>query len=317
MKAIVVQSLGGPQNLALVDLPAPSAGAGQVLIAVEAAGVGLVDVLLRQGAIPGSSAPGFVPGIEVAGTVITVGEGVDRSWLERRVFTMVTGGGYAERVAAEASHLVPLPPTMKAVDAVALGVNALVAEFILRRARVKAGERVLVRGASGGIGVMATQLAARCGAVVAAATSSVARGQRLLQLGASQVLDRAATSAGETPEGFDVILDPVAGPDTASFLGKLNQNGRMVVCGAAGGFPPPDFGMGVLRAFKKSLTFAFLSLDSIATTERAAALKEIFDSAASGELKPVIDESLALESASAAHAKLEAGGVFGKLVLVP
>jgi NADPH:quinone reductase len=128
LKAIVVQSLGGPQNLALVDLPAPSAGAGQVLTAVEAAGVGLVDVLLRQGPIPGSSAPGFVPGIEVAGTVITVGEGVDRSWLERRVFTMVTGGGYAERVAAEASRLVPLPPTMKAVDAVALGVNALVLE---------------------------------------------------------------------------------------------------------------------------------------------------------------------------------------------
>jgi NADPH:quinone reductase-like Zn-dependent oxidoreductase len=130
-------------------------------------------------------------------------------------------------------------------------------------------------------------------------------------------LDRAGHSAGETPEGFDVIIDTVAGPDMVSFFGKLQDNGRMVVCGAAGGFPAPDFGQGLLLRFKKSPTLSLFSLDTIDVKERAAAMKELFDWTSQGRLKPVIHDTLPLENASAAHTRLEAGEAFGKLVLAP
>ncbi|AKT43553.1 quinone oxidoreductase family protein [Chondromyces crocatus] len=317
MKAVTIRDFGGPEKLVLQDVPAPTPTAGKALVTIDAAGVGLADVLLRSGAYRGAfgapSEGGFVPGLEIAGTVTALGEGTDPTWLGRRVFALVQLGGYAEQAVVAPEALIALPDDITAVDAVALGVNAMVAKIALDRAHLGPGERVLVRGAAGGIGTLATQLAAHAGATVAVTTSTPERGDRLKPLGAVELLDRAATNT----EAFDVIIDNVAGPDFATFIGKLRDNGRLVVCGAAGGFPPPDFGTGLLAGFQRSLTVSTLSLNSIDVAALATALHEIFDLVRTGRLKPVIEATLPLGEASTAHARLEAGQVFGKLVLVP
>lgn len=317
MKAIVVTSFGGPEHLELTERPPPAPAPGQVLVAVEAAGVGLADVFLRQGMKPDVE-PGFTPGLEMAGTVVEVSEGIDKAWLNRRVFAMVKegvkSGCYAEFVAIDVDQLVPLPPTISSAQAASLGVNVLTAEFVIRRAHVKAGEQVLVRGASGGIGVLLVQLAARRGAVVTASTSSPERAERLLELGASHAVDRAGESLnGVAPERYDVVLDTVAGPDMLTFANKLNNNGRVVLAGIAGGLPPAELATAIVDP--RSLSFSLVSLDAVDDADRLSALREIFAMVPRGELMPVIHEVLELGRASEAHSKIEAGRTFGKMVL--
>ena len=238
MKAVAIQTFGGPEGLAVIDLPAPVPAAGQVLIATEAIGVGGVDAVIRSGALAAYGfTEGHVPGGEVAGTVTAVGDGVDPSWVGRRVWAFTgLGGGYAEQAVAPAERsLVPLPAGLSAADAVTLGSSGVVAHFGLRHARFAPGESVLVRGAAGSIGIMAVQLAARGGAgAVAVTTSSAERGDRLRALGATHVLDRSGDGR-DGPAGYDVIIDIVAGPDLPSFFARLNPNGRMVAVGAVAG----------------------------------------------------------------------------------
>lgn len=308
---------GGPDGLAIVDLPDLTPARGQVLISVEAAGVGSVDVMIRSGALAAFGfKEGYVPGNEVAGTVVGVGDGVDRSWAGQRVWAFTgTGGGYAEQVMAPVEAIVPLPETMPAVDAVTLGSSGIVAHFGLRRARFTAGESVLIRGAAGGIGVMVVQLAVRSGAnVVAVTTSSKERGDRLAALGATHVLSREGAGGADAPAGYDVIMDIVGGADLASYFDRLNPNGRMVALGAVAGFPPPDFAGAMYPAFQKSLSFATFSAASIPLTERQQLVAELFAAACLGELQAVVDDVLPLEQAVQAHRIME-GSVFGRLAL--
>ncbi|WP_370963546.1 zinc-binding dehydrogenase [Amycolatopsis sp. cg9] len=310
MKAVAVREFGGPEGLAVVDLPAPDPAGGQVLVTTEAIGVGGVDALIRSGALAAYGfRPGHVLGGEIAGTVAAVGEGVDRAWIGRRVWAFAgVGGGYAEQAVAPVETLVLLPPALSPVDAVTLGSSDMVAHFGLRHARFAPGESVLVRGAAGGIGTMAVQLAARGGAgAIAVTTSSPERGERLRELGATHVLGRDGGGA----EGFDVILDVVAGPDLPSFFTKLNPNGRLVAVGIMAGEPPADFGKELFTAFRRSLSFATFSADTVPVADRSAAIADLF----AGGLRAVVHEVLPLERAEAGHRKLDAGGVFGRLVL--
>ncbi|RSD07992.1 zinc-binding dehydrogenase [Amycolatopsis eburnea] len=310
MKAVAVQEFGGPEGLAVVDLPVPDPAGGQVLISTEAIGVGGVDMLIRNGSLAAYGfQPGHVLGGEIAGTVAAVGDGVDPAWLGQRVWAFTgIGGGYAEQAVAPAETLVPLPPAVTPVDAVTLGSSGMVAHFGLRHVHFAPGESVLVRGAAGGIGIMAVQLAARGGAgAIAVTTSSPERGERLRELGATQVLGRDGGGA----EGFDVILDIVAGPELPSFFGKLNPNGRLVVVGVLGGEPPADLGKELFAGFRRSLSFATFSADTVPMAERSAATADVF----AGGLRAVVHEVLPLEQAEAAHRKLDAGEVFGRLVL--
>ncbi|GAA3123201.1 zinc-dependent alcohol dehydrogenase family protein [Planomonospora alba] len=284
--------------LRLVDLPDPVPGPGQTLIEVEAAGVGHVDVMSRRGQDPGFPVPGFVPGLEVAGVAEATGE---------RVYAMLGGGGYAEWAVAD--EVVALPPELSPAQAVALGVNALTAWLLLERAGVTAGESVLVRGASGGVGLMAAQMAAHLGAEVTAATRSAAHAGRLGGLGLS-------TRDGEDA-AYDVVVDPVAGADLGRHLGRLRPGGRYVVCGAAGGFPAPDFAAGLLGRFQHSPSLLMFSLSSVGAERRRSGLKTVFDLAARGALRGVTDEVLPLAQASLAHERLESGAAFGKVVLRP
>ncbi|MFI6580863.1 zinc-binding dehydrogenase [Embleya sp. NPDC050493] len=320
MKAIVIQAYGGPEGLAVVDLPAPTPAAGQVLIGAEAVGVGGVDVVIRSGALAAYGfEEGFIPGSEVAGTVIAVGDGVDASWIGRRVWGFTgTGGGYVEQALVPVEEIVPLPVNLSAVDAVTLGSSGVVAHFGLRHAHFAPGETVLVRGAAGSIGIMAVQLAARGGAAaVAVTTSSAERGGRLRRLGATHVLDRSGGGGGRAPEGYDVIIDVVAGKDMPSFFDRLDPNGRMVAVGAVAGPPPADFGMKIMAAFRKSMSFATFSAATVPGADRRAVRGEQFAAAGRGAIETVVHEVLPLEAAASAHRKMDAGEVFGRIVLTP
>lgn len=312
MQAIVVKEFGSADQLSLAELPDLIPGEGEVVIHVEAAGAGLVDVLQRQGFL-GVSAPGYIPGVEVAGRVVAVGLGVDEHLEGKRVFALGRGG-YAQQFVASASGLVPLPERVSSEAAVALGVNALVASFSITRARLETGERLLVRGASGGIGAMVAQLAGRRGAVVTAVTSS-GMADSVAALGVQHVLRRGTDPQPEGP--FDVIIDPVAGEAMLSLIETLAPNGRYVVNGAAAGFPPAAISQVLLQSFTKSPTYSLLSLDSVPQEERLRVATALFAEAARGELIPHIAQVLPLREATEAHRMLEAGGFFGKVVLKP
>jgi NADPH2:quinone reductase len=320
LKAVAIRAFGSPEGLAVIDLPDPNPADGQVLIATEAIGVGGVDAIIRSGALAAYGfTEGHVPGGEVAGTVTAVGEGVDTSWVGQRVWAFAgLSGGYAEQVVAPAGALVPLPAGLPAADSVTLGSSGAVAHFGLRHARFAPGESVLVRGAAGGIGIMTVQLAARGGAsAVAVTTSSAQRGDRLRELGATHVLDRAGEGGQDAPAGYDVIIDIVAGADMPSFFARLNPNGRMVAVGIVAGQPPMDFGMTMMAAFQKSMSFATFSTDTVAASDRRAVIAWLFTAAGRGELHSVVHEQLSLKQAVLAHQKMDAGEVFGRIVLAP
>jgi NADPH2:quinone reductase len=315
LKAVAIKTFGTPEGLAVVELPDPSPADGQVLIATEAIGVGGVDVLIRSGAVAAYGfQEGHILGGEIAGTVSEVGAGVDPSWVGQRVWAFTgLGGGYAELAVAPAATLIPLPANISPADAVTLGSSGAVAHFGLRHAHFVAGESVLVRGAAGGIGIMAVQLAAQGGAsAVAVTTSSAERGERLRTLGATQVLNRAGEGGAE---GYDVIIDIIAGADLPSFFEKLNPNGRMVAVGAVAGDPPANFGMRMIAAFQKSMSFATFSTNTVTEADRTAAIADLFAAAARGELEIAVHELLPLDKAVLAHQKMAAGEVFGRIVL--
>ncbi|MET9559378.1 zinc-binding dehydrogenase [Streptomyces tauricus] len=320
MKAIEIRTYGGPEGLAAVDLPAPVPAAGEVVITAEAVGVGGVDTVIRSGALAAYGfKEGHVPGSEVAGPVTAVGDGVDPSWIGRRVWGFTgTGGAYAEQAVAPVQEILPLPDGLSAADAVTLGSSGVVAHYALAHAHFAPGESVLVRGAAGSIGIMTVQLAARGGAAaVAVTTSSAERGARLGRLGATHVLDRAGNGGQDAPAGYDVIIDIVAGDAMPSFFDRLNPNGRMVAVGVVAGQPPADFGTKMLAAFRKSLSFATFSADTVPSADRHAVRGEQFAAAVRGELATVVHELLPLDQAVLAHRKMDDGEVFGRIVLTP
>ncbi|QKW25290.1 zinc-binding dehydrogenase [Streptomyces seoulensis] len=321
MRAVVIRTFGDADGLEVIEVPAPVPGPGQVGIAVAAIGVGGVDAVIRRGQLAAYGfREGHLLGSEVAGTVTSVGAGVDASWTGRRVWAFTgLSGGYAERAVAAVEDVLALPEGLTCADAVTLGGSGPVAHFALERARFAPGETVLVRGAAGSIGVTAVQLAARGGAgAVVVTTASAERGDRLRDLGATHVLDRSGGGGGpDAPSGFDVVIDVVGGPRLPYFLDRLNANGRFVAVGVVGGQPPADFGTRLLAAFRKSLSFATFSSDSVPGPERRAVRSAQFAEAARGVLRTVVHEVLPLDEAVSAHRRMDTGEVFGRIVLTP
>lgn len=316
MQAVTIQEYGDPSGMIVQEVPNPIPEAHQLEVAVDAAGVGGVDAVIRRGEI-GGFPRGLIPGSEVAGTVISVGDDVDPSWVGRRAWAFVgTGGGYAERAIAELDDVTELPDGLSMVDAVALGGAATVAHFALAHARFAPGERVLIRGAAGSIGLAAVELAARGGAAaVAVTTSSTGRGNRLREHGATHVLDRLGAGDSNAPDDFDVIIDIVGGSGLPAFLDRLADNGRLVLVGAVAGFPPADFGERLIASFQRSRSFSTFSLDSVPVTQRNTVRAEMLAAAVRGELTPVIHDVLRREEAAQAHRAMDAGTVFGRIVL--
>ncbi|NSC25402.1 zinc-binding dehydrogenase [Streptomyces albus subsp. chlorinus] len=320
MKAVVIREFGSPDGMEVVDLPVPVPARGQVRIATEAIGVGGVDAVIRRGTLAAQGfRAGHLLGSEVAGRVASVGEGVDPSWTGQRVWAFTgLSGGYAEQAVAAIEDILPLPGGLTGAAAVTLGGSGVVAHYGLDRARFAPGETVLVRGAAGSIGVTAVQLAAGGGAgAVAVTTSSAERGARLRELGASHVLGRSGQGGPDAPAGFDVVLDVVGGPRLPLFLDMLNPNGRYVAVGVVGGPPPADFGMRLIEAFRRSVSFTTFSSDTVPGPERQAVRMSQFAAAAQGRLRTVVHEVRPLHQAAQAHHDMDAGTVFGRVVLVP
>ncbi|WP_318216814.1 zinc-binding dehydrogenase [Streptomyces sp. SCL15-6] len=320
MKAVVIRTFGDPDGLEVVDVPVPVPAPGQVRIATEAIGVGGVDAVIRRGTLAAYGfREGHLLGSEVAGRITAAGEGVDPSLIGQRVWAFTgLSGGYAEHAVAAVEDVLPLPDGLTGADAVTLGGSGVVAHFALDRARFTPGETVLVRGAAGSIGITAVQLAARDRAsAVAVTTSSEERGARLRDLGATHVLDRSGEGGPDAPAGFDVVIDVVGGPQLPLFLDKLNSNGRYVAVGVVGGQPPADFGTRLLDAFRRSLSFATFSSDTVPGPDRQVVRSSQFADAARGDLRTVVHDVLPLDQAVLAHREMDAGEVFGRVVLVP
>lgn len=325
MRAVKIQGFGDPHGMKVVDVPAPEPGSGQVALRTEAIAVGGVDAVIRRGTLGLTHEPGLIPGSEVAGVVTSVGAGVDPAWIGRRAWAFTgIGGGYAEQAIAGVEDLTAIPDELSSIDAVTLGSAATVAHFALAHAHFSAGESVLVRGAAGSIGIAVVELAARAAAsVVAVTASSPDRGRRLRGFGATHVLDRTGAAEPGTPDGsdapdsFDVIIDIAGGPDLPAFLDRLAPNGRLVLVGAVAGFPPPDFGMALIRAFQQSRSFATFSLATVPVPERNAVRASLLEAAARHELSPVVHAVLPLDQAAEAHRQMDGGTVFGRIVLVP
>lgn len=294
MKAVLVEP---QQQLVLADTPDPAPGPEQAAVEVEAIGVGYFDIMnLRNGATS-------VPGVEVVG----------RMRDGRRVLALVLSGGYAEQVVADADQLYPVPENLDPADAVALGVNAMVAESAVHRAAVAPGERVLVRGASGGIGVLATQIAHARGAEVTAVTSSAEYGERLRTLGAAKIVDRTRERPEET---YDLIIDTAAGPQVREHLELLRPNGRYVLCGGTAGVPEPEAFEPLMRDFHKSPTLFAFSLTSVSPEDRRKSWDRVLKLVEDGQLAAVRDQTFPLVGAAAALRHVEQGKSFGKVVLL-
>ena len=317
MKVVTVDEFGSPDVLRLIDAPDLRPVAGAAVVKVEAIGLGYMDTAARRGESYLAAAPGFTPGYEIAGVVTEIGEGVETAWLDQRVFAVLrSGGGCAEFAQVPTSELICLPAHISYENAVATGLNALVAQVGSARIPMSRSDRVLVRGAGGGIGLMCVQYAALRAGEIVATTSSEQRGERLRELGATSVWNRLAERDEDSGQ-FNVVIDTVIGAELPRFLDKLANNGHYMMCGGVGGMPPNDFGTKILEHFHRSPTLYAFSLNSpsVEAVGREAAV--LFDHVEAGRVSPVIDAVLPLNEVVEAHRKLDAGGAFGKIVLKP
>jgi NADPH2:quinone reductase len=245
MRAIHCVQFGEPRNLLLIERDEPVAAPGEVLVAVEAAGLGFADALNVRGAYQVKRPLPFIPGGEMAGRVVGVGEGVPRHWLGRRVMALSPHGSLAERVALPAALCTPIPDALSAETAAGCIVNYCTALYALETCgQLRAGETVLVLGAAGGLGLAALDVAKALGAQVAAAASSPEKLHACAALGADWTVDysrpdwRKALAAALDKRPLNVVVDPVGGPYSETAFRCLAPGGRHLVLGFAAGEIP-------------------------------------------------------------------------------
>jgi len=317
MTAIAVEGGKGPaEALKPARIPAPTPAEGEILIAVTAAGLNRADIAQRQGFYPPPPGAPSTLGMEVAGTVA---KGAGR-WREGdQVCALLGGGGYAEFVACDARHALPIPAGYDFVQAAGLP-EAVITVYanVFEHGALKAGETLMVHGATSGIGVTAIQMAKAAGARVIATARGRDKAAEAGRLGADIVVDASAEdfeAVAKAHGGADVILDMVAGAYFAKNLDALNTGGRLVHIAALGGgtVELPIFKIMLKRVVVTGSTLRGRSADEKA---RLAAEVErvVWPWIASGKVKPVIDKVFPLTEAAAAHAYLD-GDHVGKVVL--
>jgi len=322
MTAVVLDGFGGPEVLKPAKVARPRPGPGEVLIEVQAAGVNRPDVLQRMGAYPPPSGAPAWPGLEVAGLVAELGEGVDRFAEGEPVLALLPGGGYAEFAVAPAGSVLPVPAGVSMVEAAAMPETFFtVWHNVIERGGLMAGETLLVHGGSSGIGTTAIQLARARNARVVATAGSAEKCARLVELGADRAVDyhtqdfvevvREATGG----RGADVILDMVGGDYLARNLKAAAADARIVQ-------------IAFLRGQKAELDIALLMARRITVTgstlrARDAAFKagiaqaietHVWPLVEEGRVRPIIDRTFPLEQAADAHRAIDADH-FGKIVL--
>ncbi|BCM21205.1 quinone oxidoreductase family protein [Mesorhizobium sp. J8] len=326
MKTIQFNRFGGPDVLEVVDVPTPVAAAGEVLVKVEAAGINFFEVLMRADRYAVTPALPAFPGVEVAGTVEAVGEGVDPGLFGRRVAAPLFGsarpfGGYADHVTIDAGLIVPLPDALSFEDAAALMVQGLTALHLTRQSP-PAGRTVLVPAAAGGVGSLLVQLAKGQGARrVVALAGGAAKRDFVLALGADVAID---SSAADWPAriceasdglGAEIVYDTVGGALTQQVLDALAPGGELVFA-ALGRFQLSASDLEAMIGRNQALRgFALLPL--LSADSLGASLGELFELASSGRLKVAIGGRFPLHQAGEAHRLLEERRAIGKVVLLP
>ena len=323
MRAVTLPSYGGPEALTVADVPDPELAPGEVLVDVVAAGVNRADLLQRQGFYnppPGASP---YPGLECSGRIAALGDDVAGWQVGDEVCALLSGGGYAERVAVPAGQLLPVPAGVSLTDAAALPeVVCTVWSNVFQLAALQPGEVLLVHGGTSGIGTMAIQLAARHGARVLCTVGSAEKAARAEELGAERAIRyrdedfvevaRALTDG----RGVDVVLDNMG----AKYLGRnvevLAVNGRLAVIGLQGG-TKGELDLGALLAKRASVHAA--SLRARSPREKAAIVESVlagvWPAIEAGEIHPVIDRVLPLDEVADAHRLLEESSHVGKVLL--
>jgi NADPH:quinone reductase-like Zn-dependent oxidoreductase len=340
VRAVIFHEFGGPEVIRIEDVPVPLPGEGEVLLRVEAAALNHLDLWVRRG-LPIETTMPHIGGSDIAGVVHALGPGVDGvepgarvvvdpslhcgrcDWCRRgdtvlcaeyRIIGEHTQGGFAEYVAVPAANLLRVPEAVALTDAAAAALVFLTAwRGLVSRGRLRAGERVLVTGASGGVATAAIQIAKHLGATVHAVTTT-AHVERVRDLGADAVYDRAAGDfsrqlwADTGKRGVDVVFDSVGAALWQQNLRSLAKLGRLVTYGATTG-PVGETDLRVV--FWKQLEILGTTMAERAEFE--AVMELVF----TGALRPVIDRVWPLDRAREAHEVLERGEQFGKIVLVP
>ena len=323
MRVIEIENGAGPADaLRIADRPAPQASPGQVVIAVRAAGVNRPDLLQRMGGYPPPPGASDILGLEVAGDVSAVGKGVTRWKVGDRVCALLGGGGYAEQAVVDERHVLPIPEGLDYVQAAILPETVFtVFANVFEAGNLKAGQTLLIHGATSGIGVTAIQMAKAAGATVIATSRGAKKAEAARALGADISLDAKTddlAAAIAEAGGADVLLDMV-GRDYAELnLKALKPGGRWVVIASLTG---SRVEIDLMRIMLKRLVLTGSTLRSHAADEKArltaAIAATVWPWAASGAVRPPVQATFPLQRAADAHRALEAGDHIGKIVLIP
>ena len=326
MKAIEISAYGGPEVLRPTERDTPVPAAGELLIRVAASGVNRPDVLQRKGHYPVPPGASDLPGLEVAGTVFA---GDAAAMAEAgfkvgdRVCALVAGGGYAEYCVAPVGQCLPVPGGLTDIEAASLPETFFtVWSNVFDRARLQAGETLLVQGGSSGIGVTAIQLAKAAGATVIVTAGDDAKCAACLALGADHAINyrshdfEAEVKRLTAGKGVNVILDMVAGSYVARELKCLADDGRLAIIAVQGGIEA-QFDAGQVLRRRLTISGSTLRPRPVAFKSAiASALRErVWPWLASGQVKPVIHQVFPAAQAAQAHALMESNRHVGKLVL--
>jgi putative PIG3 family NAD(P)H quinone oxidoreductase len=328
MRAVTVAEPGGPEVLGWGEVPDPVCGPGEVIVDVAATAVNRADLLQRQGFYPPPPGASDVLGLECSGVISEIGESVPGWSVGDEVCALLSGGGYAERVAVPAGQLLPKPAGVELATAAALPeVTCTVWSNVFLLAHLRRGERFLVHGGSSGIGTMAIQLAARAGAQVFTTAGTAAKLAVCRELGASVGInyreeDFVERIAAETDgKGVDVVLDNMGAKYLARNVDALATGGRLVSIGMQGG-TKAELDLGKLMR-KRGSVHATTLRSRPATGQGgkaeivAAVLHDVWPDVERGGIRPIVDRRLPMSRAAEAHAVVEASEHIGKVLLLP
>ena len=329
MKALLSRAVGGPETLALADVPDPVAGKGELLVAVTACAINYPDVLIIEDKYQFKPERPFAPGGEVSGVVEAVGEGVTGWAVGDRLIALTTSGGLAEKVAVPAARAFRVPDGASMIEASALLLTyATSIHALLDRGHLKAGQTLLVLGAAGGVGLATVELGVAFGARVIAAVSTEEKAAAAREAGAHDVIvyprapfDKAQSKALADmfkekvgPNGADVIYDPVGGDYAEPALRSIAWEGRYLVVGFPAGIPRLPLNLTLLKSCDVCGVFwgAFTMRDPKANQ---AHVERLFALWQDGSIRPRVTETYPLERAGDAIAKMAGRGAIGKLVV--